>query len=79
MTQWLIIIFVWDDILDDPEEDNLMDDASGAHRINRLMTSVFDHHEITEKQAGVPIVAAFHAYVKPSRHRSCSPYLIFGH
>ena len=77
--QWITISFAWDDVLDDPEEDNVRDDANGAKEINNMFLSVFDHPETSETQAEMPIVAAFRAYVNPSANRMRSPYLIFGH
>lgn len=77
--QWIITLFAWDDAFDDPEEGNLMDDASGASKINKLIVSVLDHPEISKTQAELPVVAAFRMYVYPIVHREGLPYLMFGH
>ena len=79
IAQWLIVLFAWDDILDDLLEDHLMDDANGVKEMTKLMDPVLDHPETSEIQAEHPVVAAFRGYVNPLAHRICSPYLIFGH
>ena len=79
IAQWLVVLFAWDDILDDLWEDHLMDDANGVKEMTKLMDPVLDHPETSEIQAEHPVVAAFRGYVNPLAHRICLPYLISGH
>ena len=78
--QWIVTLFAWDDIFDDPEKGNLMNDTSGANEINKQMMSVLDYSsETIETQAEKPVVAAFRMYVYPIAHRVGSSDLSFGH
>lgn len=67
--QWITMLFAWDDLFDEPEENNLMEDTDGVKKINNLLFSVFDHTETSETQAEALVVIAFREYVNLLAHQ----------
>lgn len=65
-TDWLILLFKYDDLLDDASS-NLMRDESGATKASKIFISAIADTENFQPVPSLPIATACHEYVDRPR------------